>query len=400
MRGARPRTALYGIIAAVFVSGTGIGSILPILPLYLRERGASYSLVGVIVGASLIAQAIGQWPAGWLADRVGRRETMVAGLLVAAATSVVFVLPLSIGWLVALRFLQGLGFATAAPAERAAVADVVPPDELGAAYAWLSGARQSGLIAGPAIGGLLSVFGRWTVFVATGVALAAAAGVAAVALGPTVRRVATTAVHGPVRQVWSPRARRALAAIVIMTIGIGVLIGIYDVIWSLYMRTLGASDFVIGLSFSLFALPLVIATPFAGWASDRWDRRWLAFWSVVLTSAMGPIYPFIGSIPLVMILGVLEATLWSFSEPAMNAFLMEAVRERRAEAQGVVGTALNAAMAVGSLSAGVLFAVGPGVPFFVACAAGIAFGVAAIPALRAAGGRVRAVPEVESIAGL
>ena len=400
MQRARPRTALYGIVAAVFVSGTGIGSILPILPLYLRERGASYSLVGVIVGASLIAQAIGQWPAGWLADRVGRRETMVAGLLVAAATSVVFVLPLSIGWLVALRFLQGLGFATAAPAERAAVADVVPPDELGAAYAWLSGARQSGLIAGPAIGGLLSVFGRWTVFVATGVALAAAAVVAAVALGPTVRRVATATVHGTVRRVWSPRARRALAAIVILTIGIGVLIGVYDVIWSLYMRTLGASDFVIGLSFSLFALPLVIATPFAGWATDRWDRRWLAFGSVLLTSAMGPIYPFIGSIPLVMILGVLEAALWSCAEPAMNAFLMEAVRERRAEAQGVVGTALNGAMAVGSLSAGALFAIGPGVPFFVAAAAGIAFALAAIPALRAAGGRLRAVPEVESIAGL
>ena len=108
MKQARPRTALYGIVAAVFVSGTGIGSILPILPLYLRERGASYSLVGVIVAASLIAQAIGQWPAGWLADRFGRRETMVAGLLVAAATSLVFVLPLSIGWLVTLRFLQGL----------------------------------------------------------------------------------------------------------------------------------------------------------------------------------------------------------------------------------------------------------------------------------------------------
>ena len=396
MKQARPRTALYGIVAAVFVSGTGIGSILPILPLYLRERGASYSLVGVIVAASLIAQAIGQWPAGWLADRFGRRETMVAGLLVAAATSLVFVLPLSIGWLVTLRFLQGLGFATATPAERAVVADVVPSDELGVAYAWLSGARQSGLIAGPAIGGLLAVFGRSTVFVATGIALAAAALVAAAALGPTARPTARAGADALVRQAWSPRARRALLAIVVLTIGIGVLIGVYDVIWSLYMRTLGASDFVIGLSFSLFALPLVIATPFAGWASDRWDRRWLAFGSLALTSLIGPIYPFIGSIPLVMTLGVLEATLWSFSEPAMNAFLMEAVRERRGEAQGVVGTALNGAMAVGSLSAGALFAIGPGVPFFVAAAAGIVFAFGAVPALRAAGGRLSAEPEVVS----
>src|SRR5438132_12211389 len=129
MRPTESRSALFGIVAGIFVSGTGIGSILPILPLYLRERGASYSLVGVIVAASLIAQAIGQWPAGWLADRFGRRESMVAGLLVAAATSLVFVLPLSIGWLVTLRFLQGLGFATATPVVRAGVADVVPSDE-------------------------------------------------------------------------------------------------------------------------------------------------------------------------------------------------------------------------------------------------------------------------------
>jgi len=110
----RPRGALYGIVAAVFVSGTGIGSLLPILPLFLRERGASYSFVGLIVGAALAAQAVGQWPAGWLAERIGRKEMMVVGLLVASAASLMFLLPLSIEWLVAVRFLQGLGFAAAA----------------------------------------------------------------------------------------------------------------------------------------------------------------------------------------------------------------------------------------------------------------------------------------------
>jgi len=172
---ARPRRALYGIVAAVFVSGTGIGSLLPILPLFLRERGASYSLVGVIVGAALAAQAVGQWPAGWLAERIGRREMMVAGLLVAAAGSLMFLLPLSVEWLVVVRFVQGLGFAAAAPAEVALVADVVPADELGRSYGWVSAARQSGIIVGPAIGGLLAVFGRWTVFAVTGGALAGAA---------------------------------------------------------------------------------------------------------------------------------------------------------------------------------------------------------------------------------
>jgi MFS transporter, DHA1 family, multidrug resistance protein len=388
----RPRAALYGIVAAVFVSGTGIGSLLPILPLFLRERGASYSFVGVIVGAALVAQAVGQWPAGWLAERAGRREMMAAGLLVAGGASLMFLLPLPVGWLVVVRFVQGLGFAAAAPAEVAAVADVVPPAELGTAYGWVSAARQSGLIVGPAIGGLLAVFGRWTVFAVTGAALATAALVAALALPRSVRRA--PAEVGIFRIfVRSTRVGAALRAMATLAVGLGLLVGIYDVIWSLYMRALGASDFIIGLSFTLFALPLVVATPFAGWASDRWDRRWLAFGSVTVGSLMALVYPSLRDVPLVIAIGAVEGALWAFTEPSMNSFLMQAVPERRGEAQGVVGTAMSGSMAIGSLVAGTLFSMGLAVPFVAAAAAGVVFALLALPGLRAAGGRSPVVQE-------
>jgi MFS family permease len=389
---ARPRTALLGIVAAVFVSGTGIGSLLPILPLFLRERGASYSFVGVIVGSALVAQAVGQWPAGRLAERLGRREMMVAGLLVAAAASLMFLFPLPVGWLVVVRFVQGLGFAAAAPAEVAAVADIIPAEELGAAYGWVAAARQSGLIVGPAIGGLLAVFGRWTVFAVTGAALAGAALVAFLALPRSVRRAQADVRIGKVL-VRSARVGVAIRAMVTLAIGLGLLIGIYDVIWSLYMRALGAGDFVIGLSFTLFALPLVVATPFAGWASDRWDRRWLAFGSVALGSLMALVYPLLTYIPVVIGVGVIEGALWAFTEPSMNSFLMDAVPDRRGEAQGVVGTAMSGSMAVGSLVAGALFAMGLAVPFVVAAIAGVGFALVALPGLRAAGGRSAVLDE-------
>ena len=379
-------------MAAVFVSGTGIGSLLPILPLFLRERGASYSLVGVIVGSALAAQALGQWPAGWLAERIGRKEMMVVGLLVAAAASLMFLLPLSVEWLVAVRFIQGLGFAAAAPAEIAAVADVVPAEELGRSYGWVSAARQSGIIVGPAIGGLLAVFGRWTVFAVTGAALAGAALVAALTLPTSVRRPRSNVSIARIF-IRSTRVGVALRAVVTMTIGFGLLVGIYDVIWSLYMRQLGASDFVIGLSFTLFALPLVAMTPLAGWSSDRWDRRWLAFGSVAIGSLMAVVYPFLIYIPVVIAIGVVEGALWAFTEPAMNSFLMEAVPDRRGEAQGVVGTAQSASMAIGALAGGSLFAMGLGVPFFVAASVGFGFALLALPGLRAAGRRSAAPAE-------
>ncbi len=393
MRPTESRSALFGIVAGIFVSGTGIGSLLPILPLYLRERGASYALVGVIVGAALVAQAIGQWPAGILAERVGAKAMMIGGLVVSAAASVTFIIPLPIEWLIVLRFVQGLGFAAVIPAELAAVADVVPRAKLGRAYGWVSGAQQAGYIGGPAIGGFLAVFGRWTVFAVTGAALLAAAAVIAVTLKTSPRvhsdTVPRLTMSGP------SRAKAAVIAVATLSIGLGLLIGIYDVIWSLYMRTRGASDPVVGLSFTLFALPLLVATPLAGWSSDRWDRRWLAVGSVVLGSLMGPIYPNLTSIPTILFVGLFEGALWAFTTPSMNSFLMDAVADRRAEAQGIVGTALSTATAVGSLVGGALFALGVAIPFLAAAGAGVVFALAAVPWMLSAGAR-QPVPEGES----
>jgi MFS family permease len=385
VRQSESRSALFGIVAGIFVSGTGIGSLLPILPLYLRERGASYGLVGVIVGAALIAQAVGQWPAGILAERVGAKAMMIGGLVVAAAASLTFIIPLPIEWLIVLRLVQGLGFAAVIPAQLAAVAEVVPRASLGRAYGWVSGAQQAGYIGGPAIGGFLAVFGRWTVFAVTGAALLAAAAVIAVTLRTSPRVHADTTPR--LRMSGPSRARSAVIAVATLSIGLGLLIGIYDVVWSLYMRSRGASDPVVGLSFTLFALPLLVATPLAGWSSDRWDRRWLAVGSVVLGSLMSPIYPNLTSIPTILFVGLFEGALWAFTTPSMNSFLMDAVAERRAEAQGIVGTALSSAAAVGSLVGGALFALGVAIPFLAAAGAGVIFALMALPWMLSAGAR-------------
>ncbi|HYM50502.1 MAG TPA: MFS transporter [Candidatus Limnocylindrales bacterium] len=374
------------MVASVFVAETGVGSILPILPLYLRDRGTSFTLVGIVVGASLVAQGAGQWPAGWLSDRLGRRALMVGGLCASAIASFLFIVPMPVSMLVALRVVQGLGFAAAMPAQRAAVADLVPPSELGVAYGWLSGARICGLIVGPALGGLLAVFGRWTVFAVTGGALLAGAAVAMATLPPMTvesRRAAADELARPLR---AGRAGEAMRAVLAITIGIGFLIGIYDVVWSLYMRAIGATDWQVGLSFSLFSVPWVVVTPLAGWISDRRDRRWLAAGSVTVGACFGPVYPLLRNIPLVLIIGAIEAATWAFTEPALNAYIMDAVPvDARGQAQGTVGMAQGLAMAHGAAIAGALFAGGIWVPFVVGAVGCLVLALVSVPWFRAAG---------------
>jgi DHA1 family multidrug resistance protein-like MFS transporter len=382
------RTALWGIIAAVFLVGTGVGSVLPILPLFLRERGGSYAIVGIVVGANLVAQFIGQYPAGRLSDRFGRAPLMIGGLVVAGLAIAAFALPLSIGWLIGLRFIQGLGAAAFRPGSRAVVADLVPEGERGIAYGWLSGADMGGLIFGPALGGILAVFGRATVFEATGLAMLLAAVVVAFALDP--RRLPPTT---PAPRVGPPPSSEMLRAgvaavrgLVLVSIGIGFLYGVYNVVWSLFMKSIGATDWEVGLSFSLFALPLVLTAPLAGWAADRVDRRWLGTGSTATSCLIAPIYPLLHSVPAVIGVGVLEASAAAFAEPAINAYLMSAVApDQRGRAAGTVGTAETAAKAVGALLGGGLFGLGVAVPFLLSAVVGVGFILASLPWLRAAG---------------
>jgi len=190
-------------------------------------------------------------------------------------------------------------------------------------------------------------------------------------------------------RILGDRLRAGVAAVrglVMLSMGIGFLYGVYNVVWSLFMKSIGATDWEVGLSFSLFALPLVVTAPIAGWASDRLDRRWLSAGSTASTALIAPIYPLLHSVPAVIGVGVLEATTTAFAEPAINAFLMSAVApDQRGRAAGTVGTAETAAKAVGALIGGGLFGLGVWVPFVVSSVVGLALILLGIPSLRAAG---------------
>jgi MFS family permease len=385
------RIALGGVIAAAFLVGTGVGSIFPILPLFLRERGGSYALVGVIVGANLIANFIGQYPAGRLSDRIGRRPVMIAGLVVSGASIAAFALPIPVAWLIGVRFVQGLGGAAYRPGSRAVIGDLVPESRRGMAFSWLTGAETAGLIVGPALGGVLAVFGRAVVFEVTALAMLLAALVLALTLdvpdGQTLGFKSTAAV----RVASLLPAIAAVRGVAMVSMGIGFLYGVYNVVWSLFMKAIGATDWEVGLSLSLFALPLVLTAPLAGWASDRFDRRWLAVVSALVTVILAPVYPLLRSIWAVIGVGVIEATTAAFTSPSLNAFLMSSVDgAQRGRATGAVGTAETAARAAGALVGGALFGLGVGVPFVVSFFVGIAFILFAAPSLRLAGREPRA----------
>ena len=64
---------------SLFTWGLGEGLFMYFQPLYLEELGASPISIGAILGIVGISMTVVHIPAGYLADRIGRRKLVWAG---------------------------------------------------------------------------------------------------------------------------------------------------------------------------------------------------------------------------------------------------------------------------------------------------------------------------------
>jgi len=131
----------------------------PILPrlceqLTHGDRPAAARWVGVLEAAWALAQFIAAPALGMLSDRFGRRPVIILSVLGVAIEFVLAALAPTVEWLMAARVLCGLTCGAQAAA-MAYVADVVPPDDRTKNFGWLNAAAWTGVILGPALGGVL-----------------------------------------------------------------------------------------------------------------------------------------------------------------------------------------------------------------------------------------------------
>jgi transmembrane secretion effector len=155
----------------------------------IRHRPLDLGLVGLAEFLPLPLLAL---PAGQLADRVSRRT--VSALASAIQVFIVFVLlaitavgPHSIWPFLAVGFLNGVASAVGTPAQRALTPELVPTELLQGAIALRSVAGQIGLVAGPALGGVIFAIEPLAVYAIAG-ALLVAAGAATLGLPRTIRQ--------------------------------------------------------------------------------------------------------------------------------------------------------------------------------------------------------------------
>src|SRR5215204_1129821 len=128
---AKKNTALIFIFITLLIDVTGLGIIIPVLPILLQElSGGTVSETSQYGGWMLFAYASMQFVCapiiGGLSDRYGRRPVLLASLLGLGIDYIFLTLAPTIGWLFVGRLIAGLGGASFTTAT-AYIADIRTP---------------------------------------------------------------------------------------------------------------------------------------------------------------------------------------------------------------------------------------------------------------------------------
>jgi DHA1 family multidrug resistance protein-like MFS transporter len=333
------------------LQSTGVGFFFPILPIYAQSRGASSLEIGAMLTAGVAGAALAQFPGGWLADRFDRRSLVVFFQVVYGLCFPLYLLPVAPAWLILLRFLHTTISSGYQPTAMALLADMTPAERRGRMFGFWNSSFMFGLLVGPAAGGALGLIGLQFAF--WGAAIACLSSAATLTLLPRPAQV-TAPKHGAGASAWS--LVKVLLPAMLAGGGTSFGIGCYDAVWSLYVHANGGGPFVIGLSFTLFALPVLLFSGFAGSLSDRLGPKPVVAWSTLIMGSFASAYGFIHSIPALLGLGVVEGSTVVGGRPALQALVSRSVPEtHQGRAQGAFQTSSFVLQGVGSLVGGALF---------------------------------------------
>ncbi|MET9613106.1 MFS transporter [Kitasatospora indigofera] len=136
----------------------------PFLVFFLAARGVTGSETSYVLGALGAGNLLGPAVGGLLADRIGRRPTMLIGLLgAAAAQGALYVAP-GVATMAAAALLLSAAGATVGPAAYALMADAVDAERRRRAYALFGWGVNIGTAAAGVLGGYLAEHGYRLLF--------------------------------------------------------------------------------------------------------------------------------------------------------------------------------------------------------------------------------------------
>lgn len=263
---------------------------LPAIPAMVEALATNLQRSQQIVGIFMAGMAFGQIPAGLFADRLGRMPVLYVGMSLFAIAATIAATANDIEVLLAARFLQGFGAASALVVSRAIVRDVASGKDAARLMSLMMMIFTAAPVIAPSIGALLVMQWGWR----TPFTLIAACGFAillAIRSNLFETHTPTTGQH-PVRQLISSFAeffshRQSIFGLLLVVLPPAGFMSIITVSAALVVEIYGFSIQAFGLVFATAGLSILSGAAVNRILVTRFDMMQLLTIAVVLIAISG-----------------------------------------------------------------------------------------------------------------
>ncbi len=346
----RRGVAFAGVFAVTFFCLLAVGAVLPVLPRYVNgPLNAGNVAVGIVVGAYAVTGLLLRPVAGRLADRRGRKPTVLLGSLLVAIGGFMYLLPFGVPGLIAARLVLGAGEGAVFTAGSAWIVDLAPPQRRGRVIGLYGLAVWGALSVGPLVGELIQHVGGYTpVWILAGAAPLLGVLIATRVPDPF-QPAAHIGEHQPLiaREAIRPGIALALSSIGYATIAAFVVLHLED-------RGIGHGATVFGA----FATMVVLTRLIGGNLPDRVGPRRVAI-TAAMVEAIGLIMMGLAhSLPVALAGALAMGAAFSLFYPSLSLIVVGRVSEnRRGAALGTFTAFFDAGVGLGAPLAGLAAAI-------------------------------------------
>lgn len=252
------------------------------IALYTMEHfNASAGEAGLTYGIYIIGGLVARILTGNQIDRIGRKRTLFIGLVIFLLTTFSYFIAASLGSLLIVRFLHGIGWGIAATATGIIIANIIPKKRIGEGTGYYALSVTLASAVGPFIGMLIIIQGSFNMILTLSAFLTIIALIIVCFL--KVPEAAITKGQATEIKKISLNSFFEASAVPISIVGIFVGVGVASIFsfLSAYVKTI---DLVMAGSFffMVYAAAMVISRPFTGRWFDKKGENFVMYPSFIL----------------------------------------------------------------------------------------------------------------------